>query len=552
MKTKRTLSLLLTGVLLLTISLTGCSSPATTAAPTQSPVQNLDPTAPPAPTQDPRIGGTSVISLGAEPDTLDIQKSSAGTAEAILRLVGGSLLAKDPTTGEIVPYLAESYKVSEDGKTLTFVLKDGIKFQDGTPLTAEDYAWTFNRAMAPETASPVTAVLLGGLVSAKALDAKTLELTLDKPNFYILESLTLTGYVIPYSKAYVEAKGQDYIARNPMSVGPYIFKEWKTGERIVLERNPDFTWGPKFAPGPQFVQTVEFRIIPDQATMVAALEAGETLMEGVPDADISRFQDTTKFTIYKTMAQSLYPALAFNLNKDPWKDLTIRQALSYAVDRQAIVDVLLQGNGEPAYGPLPPSIPGYNPAVEKYYNFDKTKALELFAKAGYTPDGDKLVKDGIQLSFKVVSPSYDYVTPGLQIIQQQLKDIGIDMQIEAVDPSLLTEKMNKDDYDLVVTGYQYPSAAVLYYFFHSSMLGAGLNASLNDPEMDKLLDAAQTVMDPAEHQKLVDDLQIRIVENAYWITLVNSEGNFVVSTRVQDGVWSSVLNTLDLSMAWIK
>ncbi len=104
--------------------------------------------------------------------------------------------------------------------------------------------------MAPETASPVTAVLLQGLVSATATDARTLVLTLDTPNYYILDSLTLGGYTSPYSQAYVEAKGDDYIARNPMSVGPYIFKEWKTGDHISLERNPDYTWGPAYAPGP--------------------------------------------------------------------------------------------------------------------------------------------------------------------------------------------------------------------------------------------------------------------------------------------------------------
>jgi len=496
---------------------------------------------------------TAVFSLATDPDTLDIQKSSAGTSAAVMELVGGSLLAKDPTTGEIIPYLAKSYKVSDDGKTLTFILKDGIKFHDGTPLTAEDYAWTFTRAMAPETASPVTAVLLAGLVGATATDTKTLVLTLDTPNFYILDSLTLAGYTSPYSKAYMDEKGDDFIARNPMSVGPYIFRQWKTGESIILDRNPDFTWGPAYAPGPRLVQTVEYKIIPDQATVIAALEAGETLMDGVPDSEISRFQDPAKFTIYKTMSQNLYPALAFNLNKEPWNNLVIRQALSTAIDRQSIIDVLLSGNGSPAYGPLPPSIPGYNPKVEDYYNYDKTKALALFGQAGYTPDSTgKLVKDGIQLSFTVLSPAYDFVTPGLQIVQEQLKALGIDMQIETVDPSLLTNRMTEGSYDLVVTGYNYPNAGVLYYYFHSSMLGAGLNSSVNDPQLDTMLVQAQSIMDPVQHKQVVDDIQVYIVENAYWITLVNSEGNLVVSTRVEGAKWSAVLYTMDLSNASIK
>ncbi len=573
MKIKRTFSLILTGLLVLSTLLAGCQAATTEVAssvpPTQPPTQppaatatlapmptdtlvpTITPT--PAPTQDPRIGGTAVLSLAAEPDTLDIQKSSSGSSDAIMALVGAQLLTRDPKTGEVVPYLAESYKVSEDGKTLTFTLKDGVKFSDGTPLTADDFAFTFNRAIDPKTASPVTAVLLKGLVAAKAIDARTLELDLDAPNFSIINGLTLSGYVVPYSKAYVTAKGDDYIARNPMSVGPYIFKEWKTGERIVLERNPDFTWGPSFAPGPRFVQTVEFRVIPDQATMISALEAGETLMDGVPESEIARFQDTTKFTIYQTMDQSLYPALAFNLNKDPWKDINMRQALSYAVDRQGIINVLLQGKGEPAYGPLPPSISGYTKDVEKYYNYDAAKALELFAKSGYTQDASKkLVKDGKQLAFKLVTPSYDFILPGLEIIKEQFKAIGIDMTIESVDPSLLSDKVNKGDFDLVVTGYNYPTSDVLYFFFHSSMVGAGTNTGIADPDLDKLLDAARTSLDAAKHDQLIHDIQIYIVEHAYWITTINQVGNLVVSTKLQDAYWSVPLNSLRLENAWIK
>ena len=380
-----------------------------------------------------------------------------------------------------------------------------------------------------------------------------LQLTLSQPNYYILDGLAIGGYTVPYSKAYAEAEGDDYLARNPMSVGPYIFTEWRTGESITLERNPDFTWGPDYAPGPRFVGTIVFKIIPDQATDVAALEAGETVSTGVPESEISRFQDTSKFTIYRTMGQTLYPALAFNLNKAPWTDILVRQALSYAIDRQGIVDVFLQGQGEPAYGPLPPSIPGYTADVESYYNFDSAKALSTFAEAGYTPDANGILsKDGAPLTIKLLTPSYDFIIPVFEIVKEQLKTIGIDMTIEALDPTLVDATATEGDYDLVVSGYNYNSADILYFFFHSSMIGAGTNYSVNDPILDQMLDESRTNMDPTVHDQLVHDLQTYIMDKAYWITLANQLGSGVVSTNVQDAFWSDALSKLVFDLAWLK
>ncbi len=468
-------------------------------------------------------------------------------------LVGGNLLSLDPQTGDLIPYLAKSWTVSGDGKTITFTLKDGIKFHDGTPLTAEDYAWTLNRAIDPTIASPVSGAMLQGMTQATALDPLTLQITLSSPNYYILNGLAIGGYLAPYSKEYAESNGDDYLARNPMGVGPYIFKEWRTGESITLERNPDFTWGPDYAPGPRFVQTIVFKIIPDQATDVAALEAGETVTTGVSQSEISRFEDPTKFTIYHTMGQTLYPALVFNLTKEPWTDINVRQALSYAIDRQSIVDVFLQGQGEIAYGPLPPSIPGYTKDVETYYHFDTAKALSLFKDAGYTQDASgKLSKAGVPLTIKLLTPSYDFIIPGLEIVKEQLKTIGVELTIEALDPSLVDTNATKGDYDLLVTGYNYNTADILYFFFHSSMIGAGTNYTVNDPTLDAMLDESRSNMDPTQHNKIVHDLQTYIMDKAYWITLANSIGNQVVSTNVQDAYWSDALSRLIMENAWLK
>lgn len=504
--------------------------------------------------QEDKVGGTFVVSLAVETDTLDIQLSSGG-ADAIMSLVGASLITRDPETGEYIPYLAESWDVSEDGLTLTFTLKEGIMFHDGTPLTAQDYAWTFNRALDPATASPSTGPLLAGVTNVEATDDRTLVFHLEQPNFAILNSLSLSGYTMPYPQAYFEANGADHFARNPVSVGPFIFKEWVVGEYIRVERNPDFNWGPAYAPGPWNFGAVEFRFILDQATDLAALEAGEIMVTGVPQTELARFMDSEQFTIYNSMDQILFPALTFNLARPPFDDIRIRQAINYAVNREGIIAVFLQGNGEPAYGPLPPSIPGYWPGVEEIgYRYDPDKARALFEEAGWTMgDSGFLEKDGETLSFTLLALPYDFVIPAMEILKEQFREIGIDMTIEQSDPSILYEKAALGDYDVMTNGYSYPEADVLYLFFHSSNMGGGLNyGQLADPALDAMLEATRTTMDPAARQEVVNQVQQYIVEQAYWVPIYNAYGNTVLSNNVRDAFWSDALNGLVYNNAYLE
>ena len=171
--------------------------------------------------------------------------------------------------------MAERWETSPDGLTWTFFLRKDVKFQDGTPLTANDYVYTFERAVDPATASPVTGTQLATVAKTEAPDDYTFKVTLKEPYFPFLDNLAAPGTMQPLSKAWVEKYGEDY-GRHPMSVGPYKLKEWVTGDHITLERNPDYAWQPPYAhQGPRYIQEFVIRIIPEVATVVAAFEAGE-------------------------------------------------------------------------------------------------------------------------------------------------------------------------------------------------------------------------------------------------------------------------------------
>ena len=278
--------------------------------------------------------GDLVWALTAEPDTLDCQKTASGISDLICGYTSAALVTKDPETDELIPWLAESWEVSEDGLTYTFQIKEGVKFHDGSDMTAEDLAFTFNRALDPETASSGTIGMLSGLESAEATDAQTLVFHMAAPNALLLENLISAGYMMVFSQDYVEANDADYLTRNPMSVGPFIFQEWVTGDHITLVRNPDYAWGPAYAEGAYNINSIIFRFIPDESTIISGLEAGEIdafetstpmVIDQLKELDTIYMEQGLNFGVYGILLNTSLPT--FN-------QLEVRQAFNYAIDRE--------------------------------------------------------------------------------------------------------------------------------------------------------------------------------------------------------------------------
>ena len=177
---------------------------------------------------EPQKGGTIRVGVAEEPDTLDIQKTGMSIASQVIAQMGGTLLSRDPETNEIKPYLAESYEISEDGLTLTFKLKSGVTFHDGTPLNAEAWKYSFDRALNPDTGSVLSGSLLTAVKEVLAPDESTLIIELNQPSAPLLLNLADSSYLSPLSKDSIESFGDEY-GRNPVGVGPWKYSEWKTG-----------------------------------------------------------------------------------------------------------------------------------------------------------------------------------------------------------------------------------------------------------------------------------------------------------------------------------
>jgi len=510
-------------------------------------------TATPSP-KGPSVGGKLVWAIGSEPDTLDEHKTSLAAANVILGFLGATLTAKDPD-GKIVPYLAESWKSSKDGLTWEFTLKKGIKFHDGTPMTAADYAWTFQRLLDPDTKSPIVGSL-GPLESVEAVDDYTLQLTLKEPYFPLLASLA-SAYQ-PLSRTAIE-EGGDLYGHSPMGVGPYKFKEWQVGNKVVLERNPDFAWGPDFThDGPFYIQTIEFRFVPEAATIMAGLETGEIDYADewafVEAKDIPRLRDMGKFQIFTGIFQGMRPYVAMNLDKPPFDDVRVRKAFNLAVNREALIKVILQGNGVPLWGPMSPSQIGYWSGVEDIgYGYDLEQAKALMNEAGFTMGSSGLLeKDGEPLKLEIKTFAIDIYVKTCEVLKEQFKELGVELNIMQQDVGIHNSQVLAGDYHLAAFAIGWPEADVLYMLFHSSQIGALNSSQTKDPELDKILEKTRTETDSTKRQEWVNEAQKNLVENAVVVPLFALQKFVVLNNQVQGAVWSPEANLLYLNDAYIE
>ena len=491
-------------------------------------------TATPEPAKGPMTGGTLVMALESEPTTLDPHFSSFGGREFLY--LGATLVAKDPfQDGAYVGYLAESWETSDDGLVWDFTLRKDVKFHDGNPLTAHDYAWTFQRALDPEINSPAAGSALSSVASAEAVDDYTLRLTLHQPYFPLLENLEL-GFAQPLSQEAVEKWGDEY-GRHPVGVGPFMFKEWVTGEKVVLERNPDYNWAPAFQhQGPAYVESLVVRYLPEYATRLAGVEAGEIdFLAGVLDKDVQLLQDTGAVAIYEGYGGGMDPYVALNVAQPPFDDIRVRQAFNYAVDKDALIQIVAGGKGIPQYGPISQATHGYWPGVEYIgYQYDLDKAKALMAEAGYTENADGMLeKDGQPLELVLKAFQGGAFNRATEVLQAQYKDLGVDVTIEEKDQGVLYGELLSGNFNAAVSGFDYTEFAVVPIFFHSGNIG-GLNyVGVNDPELDALLDATNNETDPEKRQKAADDAQRVLVEKAYAVPLFTPTGYVATSSRLQ-------------------
>jgi peptide/nickel transport system substrate-binding protein len=526
---------------------TEAAAAATSVPPTAVPPTAVPPTA--APTAINKIGGNLVYISTEEPDTLDIQTSVMSIADGITSLMMDTLVAKD-VNGQYVPSTAESWTISPDGLTWTFKIRQDVKFHNGDPMTANDWAWTFNRALDPNFAAPGTAPSLASVASVVATDDTTLVITLKQANYYFLDSLSINGYMGVYDKLAVEAAGAKYGLSEVgmVGTGPYKFKQWVQDESITIERNPDYNWGPvQFegcSTGPYNIETITFRVVPDIATVTAAMIAGEVSYSSIQPQDVQTITDTGLYNILSGPVPG-YLYLLINASKAPTDNVHFRRALAYAVNRDEVLQVVGLNQGVKILGPLSPVMIGYDPIQETYgldYNPDKAK--EEFGLAGYTygSDGMLIGPDGQPFEIDFFTTSDEQGSKSAQVVQAQFAAVGLKANIQQLEWGTLAAQMTAGDFSISYMGVGYPSADLLYLTYHSP--GAALWTFANDPDMDALLEKIRSETDATAQQAAVNAAAKYIVENGYMVPWYSPNSFSALDKNITDYEFSPILGVL--------
>ncbi|WP_010278200.1 ABC transporter substrate-binding protein [Paenibacillus senegalensis] len=501
----------------------------------------------------PKEGGTITVAFSEEPDTLDVQKSGMSTTSTVGGYMGGGLLYYDTETKEIKPDLAESYTVSEDGKTLTFKIKEGITFHDGSPLTAESFKYTFERALDPATNSKSTGVLMGEVDSFEAPDEHTFIIKLKNPSAPLLIRLADSGAFQPLSQQAIEQDGDQY-GRNPVGVGPWKFSGWKSSELIELVPNEDFNWGNDSMErqGPPLADKLVIKFITENQTKVAALESGTVdIAFGIPAIHVKRFMDDDKFYVLEDTRSGNGMMLQMNLDKPVFQDIRVRQALNMAIQKQAIIDSVLQGMGEVAHGPLSSTMLGYDQNIESYaYTYNLEEAGKLLDEAGWVMNSNQIrEKDGQPLTLNLLASNRFNQEP--QLVQGMLKELGVDVKIQTMEHATAIQMAGQGEFDLLTLSYTATDTDTLYPLLHSSQT-EGLNfGQITDPVIDAALEKGRTSMNVQDRQAAYEELQRQMVEQAYWIPLYNEKMFAIVNERVQ-GVQFDAFYSVRLHDSWVN
>lgn len=477
----------------------------------------------------PAYGDALVVGSIGEPSTLIPILASDVPSHEIAGLVYNGLVKYDKDL-KLVGDLAESWEVSPDGLTITFHLRKGVKWHDGAEFTSRDVLYTYRVTIDPKTPTAY-AEDFKQVKTAEATGRYTFRVTYERPFAPALASWGMN--ILPAHLLEGKDITRSELSRRPVGTGPYRFKEWVAGQKLVLESYHDY-----FEARP-FVDRYVYRIIPDNSTMYLELKAGGIDMMGLSPVQFARQTETpefrSRFNKFRYPA-SAYTYLGYNLSNPLFADRRVRQAITHAISKDEIVHGVLLGMGQLAHGPYKPGTWAYNPRV-KDFGHDPARAKALLAEAGWRetgPDGI-LVKDGQPFRFTILTnQGNDQRLKAAQIIQRRLRKVGIDVKIRVMEwASLLTNFIDKRNFDALIMGWTITPDPDLFDVWHSSKTGPKeLNfVGYKNPEVDRLIEEGRRTFDQEKRRRCYWRIQEILAEDQPYTFLYVPDALPTVSAR---------------------
>lgn len=529
----------------LVVALVGCAS----TQPTTPGPSTPGPTPAPAPQTGPVAGGRIVYGNIGDAESLNPIYSADTSSSFIAYRVHEGLIEIDDKLA-VVPSLAEKWDVTNDGKTWTFHLKKGVKWHDGAPFTAKDVAFTYFSIMHPlyagtrqsgydklvgftEAKAQYTAIKkdqtdkkiddaaaeaalikawegfkFGGAI--KIMDDHTIQFNNAEPFAPFLNNLSMGILPEHLLKDVRPDKMKEHATNSkPVGTGPFTFGSWTKGDNIVLNANKDYHGGEVY------LGQIIYKIIPDQNAIAIALETGEIDLGAITPELVDRFKGKTGLKIWEYQALS-YTYLGYNLRNPLFQDVKVRQAITHALDRDTMVDVIMMGHGTVANSHGAPVRWDYNPNVP-VFNYNVAKAKQLLAEAGWTPGADGILqKDGTPFKFVLMTNQNKVREQVVTIMQQQLKEVGIAAEPRIMEwSSFVSNNLLGQDFEAIVVGWSIGVEPDSYSIWHSSQAGKGsFNfVGYENKRVDELLEKARVNPDTAQRKQMYGELQQQLAQD---------------------------------------
>lgn len=434
---------------------------------------------------------TLIWAQGADVTSLDPHQGKETPAVQVTDQIFDTLTVVNTATGEVDPLIAESWDQTSD-TSYTFKIRQGIKFHDGSDLTAEDVKFSLDRAIA----SAAVSYIVDFIDTVTVVDDYTVDITTKEPYAPAIRNLSVPfSAIVP--KALVEAD-EEAFKTSPVGSGPYKFVEWKQGDSVTLTANEDYFEGAPATPN------LIMKVIPEAAQRTIALETGEVdLAYDILPNDLNKIADNPDLTLYDAPSLTCF-YVSMNMNKAPFDDQRVRDAINYAIDRELIVETIASGSGQAADAIIAPDVFGYYDVEDYEYNPEKAK--ELLAEAGY--------ENGFETSLWVNDNQTRIEVCGA--IQAMLQDVGITCGVEIIEFGSFISKTTAAEHDMAYFGWVTSTVDADYSYYsleHSSQQGAAGNRSfINDPEVDALVEEGRTSVDDKERLEAYKNLAVKLRE----------------------------------------
>ncbi len=457
-------------------------------------------------------GGRLTIAMDVEPVGLDPTLVTAFASHRVLENIYDGLLRYDENM-KLVPNLAERYEIV-DPYTIVFEIRKNVKFHDGTPLTPDDVLFTFQRIMDPAVKSPAATFYQD--VESVTAEANKVIFKLKKPmaNSLLPNFAGVNSSII--SKAFLE-KGEN-LQLKTNGTGPFYLAEYVPGNYLVLKKNPYY-----FVEGLPYLDEIRVLFMPEEISRVAALKNGDIDLARIYEPLNLRQFPTQAFKIYRSPVLSYY-LIGFNTTRGPLKDPKVRNALNYAINREAIVKIVAFGEGV-ATGPMNPLVQPWAllPKDFEEYKYDPSKAKKLLSEAGY-PNG---------FEFEIVTSQRYNFEKVAQVIQAQLAEIGVRVKIDLVEWGIFISRWRESNFDAFISMNSGSIEPDIQFFRHFATGGSTNVFKYSNTTVDQLLELGRNTVEVDKRKEIYDELQRILVKDSPVIFLYCSNQIFVSDSSIE-------------------